>query len=1477
MNKKVITIMFIIVCAFCLISTASAADTLESTDGDAGLAQSADADSDIMTSEISDGCENPIQTATDEQTLTDDSPTNNTITQIIGTYIGGNGNDKGKGVYTDSEGNIYLAMETNSKDLYTTPGAYQANLTGGKDLYVSKYSPSGDLIYATYIGGSVTEMQKDLKVDLKGNVYIIGFTNSADFPTTENAYQKSVNGSQDAFLTVLNPTGTALVYSTYLGGSVVDRAWALAIDNNGSAFIQGITNSINFPITDNAYQKSKDGVNWSLGDPDDIDYQNSFDLFLSKLNINTGELEYSTFFGAKGSDSTYGSVAVDKNEVIYFAGSTTSIDFPTTENAFRDVRDAGSDSFIAALDTKNNKLLFSSYVGGNDTDDGEAIVLTDNGFLYYVGDTWSENFPTTSGAYQTEFAGVGESVSGGDMFIMKIDTSNWKLVYSTLLGGKFDEGVRALAVDEYENAWVVGMSQSEDYPITDDAYQKVKNGPLFINSGNSTDYDYPTHDTVISKISPDGSKLLYSTYFGGNSGEFAMGITFVEGGFALQIRTCSDDLFVTDNTTKGMDQFTGSLLGNDPLYDFDSYLAVFKNPTSIALSNVSGKLGQNVNLTATVSDSMGNPGVANKAVDFYVGDVFVGSAVTDDSGMATLSYAPTDMGSQTYKAIFNDTIGFAASEASASLEIAYYEIPTVSLNSNSSVIQTYGSYLGGNGFDKGKGVYVDSEGNIYVAMESNSKDYQTTPGAFQSSMAGGRDIVVAKFSKTGELLYLTYFGGSGNEMHKDLKIDSEGNAYVVGFTNSPNFPTTENAIKTKKTGIQNAFLAVFDKDGALKYSTLIGGENVDRAFAVAVDDAGLVYVQGITNSNEFYVTEDAYQKDKNGAVWNSSMSSADITFQDSFDLFITKININTSTIEYSTFFGTETMDTTEGTLDVDSNGIIYFGGYTSGLLLDVTDNAYQKSHSNDVNDAFITVLDPANKKLLFSSYVGGSEDDIGGEILLGDGYLYFVGDTWSKDFNVTDNAYQKEFKGCGNNVLGGDAFIMKINTTNWALMYSTYFGSTGDDGIGDLDIDEDGNLYLMFSTESSDFPVTADALQLEKNGMPYSNSTPTFDSDYLTFDSAIVKLNPEGSKVLYATYFGGSSGEQAFAFTLKQGGFVAFIRTYSSDMFVTADAYQPEHGKDSTSSSLGRTLHHMDNYLGIFENPTFLTFDDISGAFGTPLTLSVTVKEAMGGNVLANKVVDFYNGDDYIGSAVSDENGIAQLSFTPTKVGIQQFSAVTNETLAHAAGETAVSAEINVKEAQIVVADEITVYACDKKAGEPSRTVYATLQDIDGTPLANKTVQVAVNGAISNVTTNDEGKIAVEVSNEKGGSDTLSLSFQGDDNYKASPLAAAKLVVNKKKTYITASAKTFKATAKTKTIKVTLKTSTKTDGKAYLYKGKKVTLKINGKTYTAKTNSKGVAKFNIKLTKKGKYTAKIKFAGDSTYKASNKSIKVTIK
>ena len=183
----------------------------------------------------------------------------------------------------------------------------------------------------------------------------------------------------------------------------------------------------------------------------------------------------------------------------------------------------------------------------------------------------------------------------------------------------------------------------------------------------------------------------------------------------------------------------------------------------------------------------------------------------------------------------------------------------------------------------------------------------------------------------------------------------------------------------------------------------------------------------------------------------------------------------------------------------------------------------------------------------------------------------------------------------------------------------------------------------------------------------------------------------------------------------------------------------------------------------------------------------------------------------------------------------------------------------------------------DTKAGEKGNWFNVTLTDINGNPIANKNVQIAFDGKIFNVCTNDEGKAGLKSNIAKAGTYIYTFAFMGDDGYTAADLSTSKMTVAKKKTTISAKKQTFKSKAK-KVVTVTLKTSkNKVDGKTYLAKGKKLTLTIKGKKYTAKINAKGVAKFSIKLTKKGKYSAAIKFAGDNTYKASNKKISIIIK
>ena len=201
----------------------------------------------------------------------------------------------------------------------------------------------------------------------------------------------------------------------------------------------------------------------------------------------------------------------------------------------------------------------------------------------------------------------------------------------------------------------------------------------------------------------------------------------------------------------------------------------------------------------------------------------------------------------------------------------------------------------------------------------------------------------------------------------------------------------------------------------------------------------------------------------------------------------------------------------------------------------------------------------------------------------------------------------------------------------------------------------------------------------------------------------------------------------------------------------------------------------------------------------------------------------------------------------------------------------------NRKDTKIEVESSFSRLANDYTAGERGEYFYAVLKDADGNLLANKTVQIAVNGPVYNVTTDDKGRAGLQVNLAVANTYTYALSFAGDNQYNGAPLASSKLTVTKKPTSISATSKAFKSSAKTKSISVTLKTVKNKDGKTYLRKGKKLTLKVNGKTYTVKTNAKGIAKFSIKLSKKGKFNALIKFAGDKTYKSSAKTVKITIK
>ncbi|HEX4640263.1 MAG TPA: SBBP repeat-containing protein, partial [Chthoniobacterales bacterium] len=339
-------------------------------------------------------------------------------TLVYSTYLGGSNVDQGNAIAVDSSGNAYVTGVTLSVDLPTTTGAFQTTYMGANDVFVTKLNPTGSgLLYSTYLGGGGGDSGNGIAVDTAGNAFVTGFTTSTDFPTTTGAFQTVKGAAQDAFIAKLDPTGSALVYSSYLGGNSTESGNGIAVDSLGNAYVTGITGSLNFPTTVGAFQTSRTGVS---------------DAFVSKLDLTGTTLVYSTYLGGSNTDQG-NAIAVDSSGNAYVTGNTFSLDFPTTFGAFQTAKGAGQDAFITKLDPTGSALVYSTYLGGSVDDVGFGIAVDALSDAYVTGFTTSTDFPTTTGAFQTTYA--GQNNPGNDVFFTTLNASGAGLLYSTYLGG----------------------------------------------------------------------------------------------------------------------------------------------------------------------------------------------------------------------------------------------------------------------------------------------------------------------------------------------------------------------------------------------------------------------------------------------------------------------------------------------------------------------------------------------------------------------------------------------------------------------------------------------------------------------------------------------------------------------------------------------------------------------------------------------------------------------------------------------------------------------------------------------------------------------------------------------------------------------------------------------------------------------------------------------------------------------------------
>lgn len=351
------------------------------------------------------------------------------------------------------------------------------------------------LDYSTYLGGSSFDFATSVAIDVAGSTYVVGATASPDFPTMRGIVRSLHGGgdAEDAFLARLSPTG-ALLYATYLGGSGDDEATGVAVEGR-SVYVTGFTRSADFP-TVGPLPDSADGScgrNAAAGGA----------AFVAKLNPSGTALTFSTCLGHQGT-SWAGGIAVRHGRV-YVVGSTTAQDFPIVR-AVQRRKAVGTDAFVAELNRRGNRLLYSSYLGGEGDEQGASIAVDAAGNVYVSGSTNSTHFPTRH-AIQSRFGGGSGGTGTGDAFITKFSPSG-RIVYSTYLGGSMDDEVTAVAADAAGNAYVTGITESSDFP-TARALQPSNRGGA---------------DVFVAKIDPAGTSLVYSTYLGGSGNDGGHGI-----------------------------------------------------------------------------------------------------------------------------------------------------------------------------------------------------------------------------------------------------------------------------------------------------------------------------------------------------------------------------------------------------------------------------------------------------------------------------------------------------------------------------------------------------------------------------------------------------------------------------------------------------------------------------------------------------------------------------------------------------------------------------------------------------------------------------------------------------------------------------------------------------------------------------------------------------------------------------------------
>ena len=811
-------------------------------------------------------------------------------------YFGGSGNDTGWDVALDGAGNVYMAGATLSAALPTTPGVLQASYAGGYpngggDAFVAKFdSTCSNLIYMTYLGGRGDDAALAIAVDTNGNAYVTGATDSPDFPISSFAIRTNLSGIPspvfgllpfDAFVAKLNTNGSALVYSTYVGGDTYDEGIAIAVDSAGCAYITGFTDSTNFP-TVNALQTNLAGAT---------------DAFVAKINSNGTAFVYSTYLGGTNLDEGDG-IAVDALGRAWITGVTESTNFPVV-NAIQPWLGGGQDAFVAAVAPDGKSLVRSTYLGGVGDDAGYRIALDATGNAYIVGTE------SSSWAFDGSFPITPGNLNPGGVFTSSNAGASW----SRSVAGLYHPGILSLAVDPVTPNRIYagtghGVARSSDsgatwqtflraQPTADDLAPSIAIGHIFalaINPISPSMLYAGTSQGVYLSLDAGTNWTLTSTLLvTSSSGPYVQAIAVdpvtpstLYAGTSLGIFS-STNAAATWGPNIGLSGYDVRALAIDPqdratLYAatiYGVYRSTDQGGDWTAINNGLTNLFCLALAIDPQTPSTLYVGTANalfKSIDQgitwnplsltlgFTNGLQINALALDPSTSAIL-YAGTDQGTfksadggGTWNAMTNglSALGTGALAVSPSNPALLYAgatgFPIISirdafltkLDAASSSILT-STVLSGNDVNEGWAVAVDGVGNSYVVGVTTSTNFPTaaSAGPLSATNSGGNDVFVTVINADASaFLYSAYLGGSGDDFGYGIAVDPAGTAYVVGQTSSTDFPVVS-GLQTNLASYADAFLAKIQPGITPNLVAALAGSNFQLKWPASPSGYGL--------------------------------------------------------------------------------------------------------------------------------------------------------------------------------------------------------------------------------------------------------------------------------------------------------------------------------------------------------------------------------------------------------------------------------------------------------------------------------------------------------------------------------------------------------------------------------------------------------------------------------------------------------------